>query len=66
MVGGILSSKAFELGNVEGELGWHSMPTHIVADRIVDQLIKIRETNPNHIREQRGSRGSSRGGSARN
>ena len=36
MVGWIVSSKAFELGNVGGELGWHSKPTNIVADRIIN------------------------------
>ena len=41
MVGGILTSKAFELGNVGGELGWHSRPTDIVADRIINQLIEV-------------------------
>ena len=48
IVGGILSNKAFELGNVGGELGWHSKPTNIVADRIIDQLIEIGETEPYH------------------
>ena len=36
MVGGIFTSKAFEFGNVERELCWHSRPTNIVADRIID------------------------------
>ena len=36
MVGGILTSKAFELGNVGGELGWHSRPTNIMVNRIID------------------------------
>ena len=53
MVGGIFTSKAFELGNVGGELGWHSRPTNIVADRIIDQVIEIGETETGHIREQR-------------
>ena len=66
MVGGIFTSKAFELGNVEGELGWHSRPTNIVANRIIDQLIEVRETETGHIREQRDNRGSSRGDSASN
>ena len=51
MVGGILSSKAFELGNVGGELGWHSSPTDIMANRVINELIEIRETEANHIRE---------------
>ena len=55
MVGGIFCSKAFKLGNVEGELGWHSRPTNIVADRIIDQLTEVRETKADHIREKRGS-----------
>ena len=66
MVGGILSSQAFELGNVGGELGWHSRPTDIVANRIIDQLIEVGETETDHIREQRGSRGRSRSGSTGN
>ena len=48
MVGGILSSEAFKLGNVGGELGWHSRPTNIMADRIIYQLIEIRETEACH------------------
>ena len=48
MVGGIFTSKAFELGNVRGELGWHSRPTNIVADRIIDQLIEIGESEACH------------------
>ena len=63
MIGGIFTSKAFELGNVRGELGWHSRPTDIVADRIINQLIEVRETETCHIREQRCSRGRSRSGS---
>ena len=51
MVRGIFTSKAFELGNVGGELGWHSRPTNIVADRIIDQLIEVGETETGHIRE---------------
>ena len=66
MVGGIFTSKAFKLGNVGGELGWHSRPTNIVADRIIDQLIEIRETKIGHIREKRDSRGSSHSGSTGN
>ena len=49
MVRGIFTSKAFELGNVRGELGWHSRPTNIVADRIINQLIEVGEAG--HIRE---------------
>ena len=66
MVRGIFTSKAFKLGNVGGELGWHSRPTNIVADRIIDQLIEVGETETGHIREQRGSRGRSCSGSTRN
>ena len=66
MVRGIFTSKAFELGNVRGEIGWHSRPTNIVVDRIVDQLIEIWDIEPSHIREQRGSRGRSRSGSTGN
>ena len=66
MVGGIFTRKAFELGNVGGELGWHSRPTNIVADRIVDQLIEIEETETSPIREKRDSRGRSRSGSVGN
>ena len=51
IVGWIFSSKAFELGNVRGELGWHSRPTNIVADRVIDQLIEIGETEAHHIWE---------------
>ena len=43
MIGWIFSSKAFKLRDVRGELGWHSRPTNIVADRVIDQLIEIRE-----------------------
>ena len=43
MVGWIFSSKAFELRDVRGDLGWHSRPTNIVADRVIDQLIEIWE-----------------------
>ena len=64
MVGWIFSSKAFELGNVGGELGQHSRPTNIVADRVIDQLIEIGKTKACHVREQGDSRGSSCGGSA--
>ena len=66
MVGGILSSKAFKLGNVGGELGWHSRPNNIVADRIIDQLIEIGETEACHKGEQGSSRGSSYGDSTSN
>ena len=51
MVRGILASKAFKFGNVVGELGWHSRPTNIVANRIINQLIEIKETEASHIRE---------------
>ena len=63
MVGGIFSNKAFELGNVGGELGWHSRPTNIVADRVIDQLIEIGEAEACDIRQQRYGRGSSCGSS---
>ena len=36
MVGGIFTSKAFELGNVGRDLCWHSRPNNIVADKIID------------------------------
>ena len=49
MVGGIFTSKAFELGNVGGELGWHRRTTNIVADRIIDKLIEFEETEADHI-----------------
>jgi len=64
MIGWIFSSKAFELRDVGGELGWHSRPTNIVANRVIDQLIEIREAEACDVREQRCSRGSSCGGSA--
>ena len=51
MVRGIFTGKAFELGNVGGELGWHSRPTNIVADRIINQLIEVGETEAGHIRK---------------
>ena len=51
MVGGIFTSKAFKLGNVGGELGWHSRPTNIMENRIIDQLIEVGETETGHIRE---------------
>ena len=51
MVGGIFTSKAFELGNVGGELGWHSRPIEIVANRIINQLIEVGENKASHIRE---------------
>ena len=53
MVGWIFTSKAFELGNVRRELCCHSRPTNIMADRIIDQLIEIGETEIGQIREQR-------------
>ena len=59
MVGWIFSSKAFELRDVGGELGWHSRPTNIVADRVIDQLIEIGEAEACDVWEQRCSRGSS-------
>ena len=65
MVGGILTIKAFELGNVRGEFGWHSRPTNIVVNRIINQLIEVGETRADHIREQWGSRGRCRSGSNR-
>ena len=55
VVGWIFSSKAFELRDVGGELGWHSRPTKIVADRVIDQLIEIGEAEVYHVREQRCS-----------
>ena len=64
MIGWIFSRKAFELRDVGGELGWHSRPTNIVADRVIDQLIEIGEAEACHVREQRCSQGSSCGGSA--
>ena len=66
MVGGIFTSKAFKLGNVRGELGWHSRPTNIVVNRIINKLIEIGETEASHIREQWGSRGRSHSGSTGN
>ena len=51
MVRGIFTSKAFELGNVGRELGWYSRPTNIVANRIINQLIEIGETEADHVRE---------------
>ena len=50
MVGWIFSRKAFELRDVRGELGWHSGPTNIVADGVIDQLIKIGEAEACDIR----------------
>ena len=64
MVGWIFSSKAFELRDVGGELGWHSRSTNIVADRVIDQLIEIREAEACNVRQQGYGRGSSCGGSA--
>ena len=55
MIGWIFSSKAFELRDVEGEIGWHSRPTNIVADRVIDQLIEIGEAEACDVREQRCS-----------
>ena len=66
MVGGIFGSKAFELGNVGGKLGWHSRPTNIMLNRVINDLIEVGETEASHIREQRDSWGSSRGGSTSN
>ena len=63
MVGWIFFSKAFKLRDVGGELGWHSRPTNIMADRVIGQLIEIGEAEACHVREQRCSRGSSCGGS---
>ena len=51
MVRGIFTSNAFELGNVRGEPSWHSRPTNIVADRIINELIEIGETEASHIRD---------------
>ena len=64
MVGWIFSSKAFELSDVGGELGLHSRPTNIVADRVIDQLIEIGEAEACNVREQGYGRGSSCGSSA--
>ena len=64
MVGWIFSSKAFELRDVGGELGWHSRPTNIVADRVIDQLIEIGEAEACNVRQQGYGRGSSRSSSA--
>ena len=50
MVGWIFSSKAFELRDVRGELGWHSRPTNIMADRVIDQLIEIGEAEACNVR----------------
>ena len=50
MIGWIFSSKAFELRDVGGELGWHSRPTNIVADRVIDQLIEIGEAEAYNVR----------------
>ena len=36
VIGWTFSSKAFELRDFGGELGWHSRPTNIVADRVID------------------------------
>ena len=66
MVRGIFTSKAFKLRNVGGELGWHSRPTDIMANRIINQLIEVRETETGHIREQWRSRGRSHSGSTGN
>ena len=64
MIGWIFSSKAVELRDVRGELGWHSRPTNIVDDRVIDQLIEIGDTEAFHVREQGDSQGSSCSGSA--
>ena len=50
MIGWIFSSKAFKLRDVRGELGWHSRPTNIVADRVIDQLIEIGEAEAYDVR----------------
>ena len=50
MIGWIFSSKAFELRDVGGELGWHSRPTNIMADRVIDQLIEIGEAEACDVR----------------
>ena len=52
MVGWIFSSKAFEHRDVGGELGWHSRPTNIVADRVIDQLIEIGEAEACDVWQQ--------------
>ena len=52
VIGWIFSIKAFELRNVGGELGWHSRPTNIVADRVIDQLIEIGEAEACDVRQQ--------------
>ena len=52
MVGWIFSSKAFKLRDVGGELGWHSRPTNIIVDRVIDQLIKIGEAEACDVRQQ--------------
>ena len=64
MVGGIFTSKAFELGNVGGELGQHSRPTNVVVDRVIDQLIEIGEAEACDVRQQGYGRGGSCGGFA--
>ena len=43
MIGWIFAIKALKLRDVGGELGWHSRPSNIVADRVIDQLIEIGE-----------------------
>ena len=40
----IFSSKTFKLGDVGRELGWHSRPTSVMAYRVIDQLVKIENT----------------------
>ena len=64
MIGWIFSSKAFKLRDVGGELGWHSRPTNIVADRVINQLIEIGEAEACNVQQQGYGRGSSCGGSA--
>ena len=66
MVGGIFASKAFELGTVGGKLGWHSRPSNIVANRVINEMIEVGETEGGHIREKWGSQGRSRSGSTGN
>ena len=64
MVGWIFSSKAFELRDVGGELGWHSRPISIVVNGVIDQLMEIGEAEACNVRQQGGGRGRSCGSSA--
>ena len=59
-----LLQQGLQIRNVEGELGGHSRPTNIVADRVINQLIEIGEAEACDVREQGCGRGSSSGGSA--